>query len=436
MVEIGQAPVGVVDKLAGTVLDHLALLRSRAWAPALLILLVVVSFGLRLLWLTRPDGALIFDEKYYVNAARIILDLPVTQGDPYFGAQRGLDPNTEHPPGAKLIIAASMRLFGDNAYGWRFASVLFGTLSIPLVYGIARRLGGAAPVALLATFLYAFDNLVFVHSRIATLDIFLLTFLLLGIYCYLAGWPTAAGLALVAATLCKITGMYGVAVLLGFEALRLLRGRLETGRWEWLVLRPMLITTVVYAVSLPWLLGVVDSLWSPYKHPLEHVRHIVSYGFALTREGGPQGEESAPWQWLLNEVPMTYLRTSEQVTVNGQVSLTRSIIYFRGAMNPLVIFFALPALAYAAHAAVKRRSDLAIMALLLFAVTYLPYWPAAMVAHRISYLFYFLPTFPAVAMAAAQLMHAPQLPRAVRWAYIGAVLLAFYGYFPFRTIPE
>ena len=75
------------------------------------------------------------------------------------------------------------------------------------------------------------------------------------------------------------------------------------------------------------------------------------------------------------------------------------------------------------------------MALALFAATYGPFWPAAMLAHRISYIFYFLPTIPAVAIGAAQLLYAPQVPRALRWTYIGAVLLGFYGYFPFRKIP-
>ena len=240
-----------VERATPAMQSRLARLRAVDWVPLLLLLLIVASFGLRFVWLNQPDDALIFDEQYYVNAARVILGWPVAQDAPYADAQAGLDPNTEHPPGAKLLMAASMRLFGDNGIGWRLPSVLFGTLSIPLLYGIVRLAGGTKAIALLATFLFAFDNLVLVHSRIATLDVFMVTFLLLGIYCYLARWPTLAGLALVAATLCKIGGIYGIGVLIVFEGLRFVRARIESERWQLEPLRPLLVTTIVYIVALP-----------------------------------------------------------------------------------------------------------------------------------------------------------------------------------------
>src|SRR5439155_24973099 len=103
------------------------------------------------------------------------------------------DPNTDHPPLAKLLGAGSIALIGDNAIGWRLPSVIFGTASILLVYGIARRLKASSQVALLSATLFSFDNLVFVHSRIFTLDIFQLGFMLLGSYLYVSGRPTFAG---------------------------------------------------------------------------------------------------------------------------------------------------------------------------------------------------------------------------------------------------
>ena len=186
----------------------------------LLWLLVLASLLLRLLWLARPEGSLIFDESYYVNAVRVILGIPPGQ-DRYTDKPFGLDPNTEHPPLAKLLVAGSMYLLGDNAYGWRLPSVVVGTVSIPLMYGIVRRLGSGPYPALLAAGLYAFYNLVFVHSRIFTLDIFELGFLLLGLYWYVSRRPTLAGVSFALAALSKIGGIFGPFALVGYEALRL-----------------------------------------------------------------------------------------------------------------------------------------------------------------------------------------------------------------------
>jgi predicted membrane-bound dolichyl-phosphate-mannose-protein mannosyltransferase len=103
---------------------------------------LVIALVTRAVSLARPDGALILDEKYYVNAARVILGI-AAPADTYGDHPKGLDPNTEHPPLAKILVAGSMAVLGDNLYGWRLPSVLLGMASVLLTYGISRRL--AAP---------------------------------------------------------------------------------------------------------------------------------------------------------------------------------------------------------------------------------------------------------------------------------------------------
>jgi tRNA(Leu) C34 or U34 (ribose-2'-O)-methylase TrmL len=87
--------------------------------------------------LRTPNQATIFDEPFYVNSARLILGIHV-HGGPYVDQPLGLDPNHEHPPLGKLLIAGSMRLFGDNGFGWRLPSLLAGIACIALVYAIVR----------------------------------------------------------------------------------------------------------------------------------------------------------------------------------------------------------------------------------------------------------------------------------------------------------
>jgi len=78
------------------------------------IYLLLASLLLGFLWIDKPDGSLIFDEKYYVNVARNLLNIP-HDPDVYSDASPGTDPNREHPFLAKGIIAFSMMIFGDNA---------------------------------------------------------------------------------------------------------------------------------------------------------------------------------------------------------------------------------------------------------------------------------------------------------------------------------
>ena len=94
----------------------------------MLILLLILSFGLRLFTLANP-AAYIFDEVYHVPAIKAIA---VGNPDPFNPFAQAPEPNTAydwlHPPVAKLIQAISVNVFGANSFGWRFPSALFGTL--------------------------------------------------------------------------------------------------------------------------------------------------------------------------------------------------------------------------------------------------------------------------------------------------------------------
>ena len=107
----------------------------------------------------------VFDEVYYVRAAEDYLS--------------GKEPSeTTHPPLGKLIIAAGISVFGFNPFGWRIMGVLFATLMLPIMYLLGKEIGNSRRVGFVSSLLLMFDFMHFTMSRIATLDTFLVFFLL------------------------------------------------------------------------------------------------------------------------------------------------------------------------------------------------------------------------------------------------------------------
>ncbi|HEX6512972.1 MAG TPA: glycosyltransferase family 39 protein [Chloroflexota bacterium] len=389
--------------------------------------LLLASLLLRVLWLDQPDGQTIFDENYYVNAARIVLHVPVESGQPYAGAPAGLDPNTEHPPLGKLLIAGSMWLFGDNPYGWRIPAVVFGTATIGLIAGCVLAAGGSSAAALTAAFLVAFDNLAFVHSRLGTLDVFVLAFSVLCIFCYLRRWPLAAGAALGLAGLVKIHGLWLALAIIGLEGYLIWRD----GEPRQLAARSLAKTGAAALVAFGGGLLILDRFFTTYAWPWQHLQRIFGYGLNL-KAGAHPGQFSYPWDWLLNQQQMPYYHLDRFISANGQVLRQIPEMSFTGAMNPYLIFLAPIAIASAAYIAWKTRDRLAALAVCWMIATYLPFYALA-AAGRVSYIFYFLPTVPAVALAIGLLLQ--RLPLAVRCAYLAAYLLGFASLFPFRVLP-
>jgi len=144
----------------------------RAW-PISAILTFALS--IRLWRLNQPSGY-IFDEVYYAKNANSLISSAVEldgQGQAEF---------VVHPPLGKWLIAIGIRVFGNSEFGWRFASAIFGSLSILLIYLVVKKLFNSEFLSITAALLMTFDGLNLVMSRVALLDIFLMFFILLSFY--------------------------------------------------------------------------------------------------------------------------------------------------------------------------------------------------------------------------------------------------------------
>ena len=399
------------------------------------LILFAIDIILRLVWLDKPTGSLIFDEWYYVNVARVILGLPQSVGSngkpPYPSSPIGLDPNHEHPPLAKLLIALSTWALGNNGFGWRIPSVIFGSLCVLVFYLLLKRVSNYPALPLLATFLFSFDNLAFVHSRIATLDIFALAFLLLGLYWYFSGHSYLSALGMALGSLTKITGVAGFALIVGVHLVRFIREHRGARDWNsffsWFERY-----TVIFAVSFFVLLTIMDRLWVGYPWAWDHIKYILSYSTALT-SSCPNGIISCPWQWLLNQISIPYLRVNVTTTAGNSTSSHISVS-FLGQMNPAISYLTIPAVLYCSYNYYQRRDDLSLLVVALFAATYLPFYPAVIVGQRVTYLFYILQAVPAICAGIAYMVVDTRLPKYVVLFYLGVVVYAFCVMFPFNLL--
>ena len=89
---------------------------------------------------------------------------------------------TSHPPLGKVLMSFSVAVFGMNPFGWRFAGALAGVLMLPGMYLLGKLLSRSKWGGLAAMLLMAFDLMHFTQTRIATIDSFVVLFIIWSMY--------------------------------------------------------------------------------------------------------------------------------------------------------------------------------------------------------------------------------------------------------------
>jgi hypothetical protein len=404
--------------------------RVSAAAPLLVLALVsLLSLGARAYQLGEPcqspcttasEHTLIFDEAYYVNAARVIAGIRPPAGSHYDASPLGSDPNAEHPQGAKLVMAAAIELFGDGPFAWRIGSLLFGTLAILGMYALVRCSGGGPWSAVGAATLMAADNLMLVQGRIGTLDIYALAPMVWGVALYMSGRPSAAAVLLGLADCMKEVAPYALLVLGLLELARGLLARRDPGlpaAWHW---RPALFRLTVAAVGSVavfilglWLMGLIATPYADSEQllitggPFDHLWHMITYAEALTSPNGATGIASYPWQWLFDLKPITYLRINPSLPGDG-LDAIHPVCAFLGMISPPILALGEPALFVCAYRFLRRRPagqsaadvQIAVLAVAWFIGTWAPYDGQSALDSRTSYIYYMVSVMPGIYLAA------------------------------------
>lgn len=419
----------------------------------LLAVIVLASLGARAAWLGDPchapcrtaaDHTLVFDEVYYVNAARRIAGVSVPGAAHYAAAPAGEDPNSEHPQLVKLVIAGAIELFGDGPLAWRLGSLMAGTLALLGLYALARAAGGSERLALVATALMAADNLLLVHGRIATLDIYAVAAMVWGVAAYLRGRPLLAGVVLGVGACCKLVTPYALIALLLYETAGAWRTPRRADALRAAGAR-LAASAAVAALTFVAVLAVLDRLAPPYDPNahrlvgggvLGHIGHILAFAGRQVSASGPTGIASYPWAWWLDLKPIVYLNIDAARPAPGLMDIHPDV-HFLGVVSPPILALALPALALAVWRSLRRRRWEPIDALSVAwcAGVWLPFALASLLLNRTSYLYYMVAVMPGVYLAVARLVTSLRAPPWAPAAWAAAVAVALVLMYPLTPLP-
>ena len=143
--------------------------------PYILALIFLTIFGFVLRIYDLGSQSLWCDEGYSINAAIAVLDrgLPILPSGYFYS----------HGLLSTGFISASMGIFGETEFAARLPSVIFGTLTIPLVFFFARKIGGKR-LALITAFLVTFLAIEIAWSRQARMYQQLQFFYILSLYLF------------------------------------------------------------------------------------------------------------------------------------------------------------------------------------------------------------------------------------------------------------
>ncbi len=386
-----------------------------------------------------PEGAAgLFDEQEAVPERYDVMNS--THFDEIYHARtayehlRNVTPYEKtHPPLGKLITSVGISMFGMTPFGWRFMPALFGVFMVPLIFILLKWLFNKTSVAVCGTLLFAFDFMHFVQTRISTIDVYAVFFILcmyLFMYRYItSGYDTpfiktapplifcglSFGVGAAAKWVCVYAGL-GLLVLyvvylwnrakqyrlLGRSFMPFLVQTLGLSLGSF-ILVPGIVYIACYvpyasangAYALSELEGGFFSklgAWvsATWKEFYSNQSHMFKYHAGLHAEHS----YAARWyEWLIDWKPILYYWNP--IDAEG----TRGSLW--AFTNPLVTWAGLGALVACAVGMVKRHSYTAVFILMGYFSQLIPWIPIT----RITFPYHYFPSMLFLCMGIAYMFH-------------------------------
>ncbi|PHV70857.1 phospholipid carrier-dependent glycosyltransferase [Sporanaerobium hydrogeniformans] len=374
-----------------------------------------------------------FDEVYHARTAyEYIHDLEIYEWT--------------HPPLGKLIIGLPVRLWGMNTFSYRLMGNLAGILMLPVIYILAKKLFGHTRYGLAAALLLAADGMHFVQTRIATVDSFLVLFVLLSylfMFCYIRcedkeplsmklSYLFFSGLFLGAAIATKWNGAYsavGLAILFFADLFKRSSNKYHRHMWDRQV-GVILFSCVLFFVILP--VGIYLGSYLPFFHSEggKSFKDFVDLQIQMYRyhsELEATHPFTSPWYlWPLNIKPIWYFKGEARPGYVITIALLG---------NPLIWWSGLIGMLYTVrNVFVKRRKEDFFILVAILSL-YLPY---AFVP-RIMFLYHYFPVVPFMILALVSLLKEGVRrmdSTAIIKGYIAVAMIVFVFFYPIYSGTE
>lgn len=370
---------------------------------------------------------------------------------------------TTHPPLGKLLIAVGIKIFGMNPFGWRVIGTLFGIGMLPIMYVFGKRLFRRTSLAMLAAFLMACDFMHFAQTRIGTIDVYGVFFIMLMYYFMLRFYRLSfykvslsqtlrplflSGLFFGIGAASKWIVIYGGAGLgliflltlydryREYEAAKRLRSQNKSSMLEerygdnleqiihifprllvktvaWCSLFFIIVPVIIYSLSFFPIMAVPGE-----KHTvtqlIQYQKGMYNYHSKLV---ATHPFSSAWWEWPLIMRPIWYYNGKE--VSEGNVS---SIASFG---NPAIWWVGLLAVIAAIFVSRQRKDKEMFVVLIAYFSQYVPW----MLISRLTFIYHYFAMVPFLILCIVYMIKVLLEKKPKRRVYVAAYLTLVFGLF-------
>ncbi len=324
-----------------------------------------------------------------------------------------------HPPFGKVLMSWAVSILGTTPFGFRFAGTFLGVLMLPFMYLLGRNITRNRELGAFICFLFAFDFMHFVQTRLTTIDVFV-TFFIIVMYYFMERYINlsfydtdlkktwiplgACGIAFGFGVASKWTGAYaGAGLAIIFFAQLFLRYR----EYRFALLSPKgssngishkritncfkentiktILFCMIFFVAIPFTIYLlsyipfVDS-YRPglLERMLKNQETMFSYHSALE---ATHPYSSSWYQWPTMVRPIFYYSNNLENDIRQGIS---------SFGNPLVWWAGIPAFLYTLYIAVRKKNKTAGFLCLSYLAQYLP-WT---LVSRCTFIYHYFPSVP------------------------------------------